>query len=306
MATPEQQATEMIKDLIFAACPERRDEILEIWKTYSPAIGQQEDQTGFSMRGGPYGLINFTLRSMQQIWLLGFAGQAAFSAYCTPIVYALLYGKLDLDLLTTATNAAYDDLVQKVEELRDSERTTDVTWPATVPRPEDGRPHDVSNAMVFDVLCIAAAYCFLHELCHVKFWCEKNNTMTAQQEELKCDEFARSMLLAKVHEYAADTGYKEPVVNSKRAMSIGLGVFVILVLTGQSAQRGSESHPAVAERIEALAKSLSLHPNDWFWMYFGSLLIAHLRHSGLVIGTPRVLSIRDLCFELIRLLPSSP
>jgi hypothetical protein len=304
MATPEEEATDMIKKLILAACPERQPEVAQLWQTCSPVIAQQHDAPGFLMAGGPFGLITFTLRTMQQIWLIGFAAEAAFSAYCVGVIHALLYGHLDLDLLSTGTNHSYDSLIAKVEELRIAERSSDVSWPPTVPRPEDGKPTDVKAALVFDLVCMAGAYCFLHELHHVKLSSsETNGTLTPQEEELQCDGFARSMLLEKIAEYSTQTGYRGPLLNTKRAMSIGLGVLVVLGLTDSASD--SQTHPAVAERIDALAQSLALHPNDGFWMYLGSLLIAHLRYRRVAIGMPKVRSIKELCFELIDLLPSA-
>ena len=294
----------MVQELILACAPERQKELSLIWQEYGPVFAQARDKRGFSFDAGPYGLILFTLRSMQEMWVLGFAAQHAFYEYSAIVIWSVLFGSFQPEILSLVSTTKYASLLNHLESLRTSPDFYAIAWPNDLPRPEQGKPTDMSGAMTFDLLCMAAAYSFLHEVQHVKFSSGRHAPTSPHEEELLCDEFARAMLLDKIEQYATISGYPLRILKTKRAMSIGLASFFLLVLTPIEAWGGSRSHPPVAQRIQALADSLLLPDTDDFWIYLASLVIAQLRYCEILIRPIKATSVKAFCTSLFALLPN--
>jgi Peptidase U49 len=296
----EPDANEAVLEAVFGSAPERKQEIEQLWKDYSPKFLQADDKSGFVLEGGPFGMVLFTRRTMFQIRILGFAATRAFVDYGGVIYIAGLFGRFSHDAILEVPADNCNALIAAVIELRETQQLKAFKWPVGVPHPNQGKPKNLFGMLTFDLLVMAAAYVFLHEVEHVRGRSDSAKNMTPKDEELACDKFARQMLLGRIEDYAKESGYPLNVLTTKRAMSIALASFLLLVMTPPKMWGGSDAHPPVVERIKALTNSLALTPSDHFWIYLSSLLIAHLRFHR--IGLPAIKSFRaqDICFELLR------
>ena len=294
-------AADEVKTLFLASAPERSNELEEIWERFAPQIYVIEDHPGFHMSGGPFGLICFTNRTMLQLWILGFAAQRSFIEYSGLFVFSQLFvGKYDPSAIREITSAdKYVPLIKAVEELFYIENISDFSWPAGVPHPANGKPSDLYGSMVFDLLCMAAAYLFLHELQHVKCQPEESIDSGCYEVELSCDEFARKFLLEQIETYSNQSGYPLNWLITKRAMSIGLALFWLLVITPKKIWRGSRSHPPILSRIIALTEYLQIPENDHFWNYFACLVLSQLLYKSIITEEFTFQTQKELCLKLL-------
>lgn len=305
----ETQASEAAKRVIFESAPERIGELEKIWNEYSPQFSLTTDKRGFSAEAGPFGLVLFTNRTMLQIWLLGFAAWKSLYSYSA--LFVILQGSKG-KFIANEVNALkgqsefdqeYDQLILDVRKLAEIENIDDFEWPNHVPMPDDGKPQDIEGSVVFDLVCMAAAYVFLHEVQHVKFQDGKHDDLDPVDEELACDKFAREILLGELEVYADQSGYPLEKLKTKRAMSIAIASLLLLVITPKESWGGSRSHPSVSNRIEQLVNYLQIPDNDTFWNFFSCLVLSQLRKEG---GMPDELvfsSQKDLCLKLVGCLP---
>lgn len=294
-----------IKKLMEGAVPERTAEISQYYAKYAPRFSLSNDCVGFVFEAGPFGILRFTHRTMLQMWLLGFAAKKALHSYSSLIACLLISNtNFDADLTNNIqgqqeADGEYDKLIKAVYRLAETPNIESFDWPREVPVPERGRPKDIENAAVFDLNCMAAAYVFLHEMKHIAFILDGNCPTNPIEEEIKCDEFARKIMLEYLHRYAQESGYPLDKLKTKRAMSIALALFFMLVITPEELRGGSMSHPSMAERISAVVVELDLPDNDIFWIYLGSILLSQLRYIEKIpdeLGFP---NIKDLCYSLV-------
>jgi len=185
------------------------------------------------------------------------------------------------------------------------ERLNKYLWPTDIPQPHDGKPNDVEGSAIFDLNCMATAYIFLHEIQHVKLRQEGISGQDSKDEELQCDKFAREMLLGNLEKYSNDSGYPLEKLKSKRAMSIALASFLLLVITPKQSWGGTRSHPSIFCRIEELTQNLQLPENDKFWIYLSCLTFAQLKYEKLRIDEISFLCQKDLCLKLISYIEKS-
>lgn len=303
MENGESEATQAAKLAIHGAAPERESMLRELWQTYSPHFFQSRDRPGFVMEGGPFQMILFTSRTMLQMWMLGFAAQKAFADYAGLLFAGGILRIFARKDILDVNAEPYYRLIQLVNELGAIEKIDDFDWPSDVPHPRHGKPKSLFGAMTFDLLVMAAAYAFLHEVQHVRFKLSLDAKLSPREEELKCDEFARSVLLDEIAKYSETSGYPLPILKTKRAMAIGLASFFLLAITLPTVWGGSDVHPSISERVQTFTDSLSLPAMDHFWIYLSSLVIAHLRFSE--IELPKIESFlqKDICLRLLSCLP---
>jgi hypothetical protein len=236
------------------------------------------------------------------MWLLGFASQEALKDYCCIPIASVIYGKFDPAYFDHAPDSKFGDLISLIPAISKVENEEDFPWPEGIPHPRFGKPTDQSGSMVFDLLCMAAAYSFLHEVEHIRI-AQDGETLDPHNEEFRCDKSARDMLLGGIGEYSRISGYPEERVASKRAISIALASFFLLAITPSDAWGGSRSHPSIASRITALTESLSLPDNDHFWTYLSCLLVAQLHANGETIESFNVTSTKEFAETLLGKFP---
>lgn len=299
----ESEANNAVLQAIFGSAPERSAEIEQLWRNYSPRFLEAGDRPGFLLEGGPFEMILFNSRTMFQIWILGFAAQQAFLDYGGLIFIGGIFGRFPTEDVIEVRPENCNVLIQAVLDLGKIEQMRDFRWPSNIPHPKHGKPKNLYGMMTFDLLVMAAAYVFLHEVEHIRIGSPSEGRLSPREEELACDTFAREILLARIEDYARESGYALEILTTKRAMSIALASFLLLVITPPSLWGGSDSHPPVLERIQALTHSLALPPSDHFWIYLSSLLIAHLRFRGVNLPHIESVAAKDICLQLLDRIP---
>jgi hypothetical protein len=293
-----------IDKLIVDAAPERLAELKALWQQYSPQFVLTPDKSGFTMEAGAFSSVIFTHKTLLQIWLLGFASWRAFEAYGGLLqqlnrlrepfelaVIARLYGQASAD-------AAFDSLMDRAEELSQMGLSDQFTWPHEVPQPGQAAIVNVADKAAFDLICLATAYVFLHEIRHVMFRQNANAPSDPIAEEIACDRFARDFLVAQIDDYVKSRRCSSVEVLNKRAMGMALATFVILEVTPPEKWGGTRTHPPVGDRLRELIATVNL-PNDQpFWIYTATLLIAKLRRESGLTDSINFMDIPDLCYKL--------
>lgn len=309
MNNEENIETNAIRKMIVGSAPERESELDALWQEYSPQFSQREDTADFSM-GVIFGSVVYDHKTMCQMWLLGFAAQKAFHAYCPYLIYSKLFNyALSNDSFVetsecTESENDFKNIIESVLRLKSLASIDDFVWPNNIPTPYKGKPNDINGSMVFDLICMSGAYCFLHELQHVRFSSDGTD-LDAHEEEMACDQFAREFLLSKASDYAKLSGYPADLVLSKRAMSIAISCFLLFVITPKERWKDTESHPRIKKRIDALTNFLKISDDDYFWIYFSSLSMALIRFNKILIRPMTVENQKSYCLYLIKLLDES-
>lgn len=275
---------EAIQKLFEGVVPERFTEVVVIVDKYSAQFRQIGDREGFNIDAGAFGAVQYTHRSMQQLWLFGYAGMLSLHCYATLIVLIQSSGlELNIEKVKKipGQNQAEEDfsnIMSKVRELNNALGEEDFLWPEDIPKPEQGRPTDDERAAVFDLSCMAAAYVFLHELRHVMFSADGDAPESPIDEEYACDNFAKDMMTSHIKKYSEQSGYPEDKVTMKRAMGIALASSFLLFATGRKNLSDSSTHPQVHGRWLCTVRTLELPENDYFWLYFSSLSLSILQY----------------------------
>ncbi len=297
-------AENAVKIVICASAPERKAELSQMWEEHQPNVNQTVDKKGFTLEAGSFGLMLFDHKTMCQLWLLGFAAQHSFNLYLPYLIKSQATG-LSFSPTDTATEQEAIDIHNKISglygainELKEADNIADFTWPSSIPKPDDGKPSDVNGGMVFDLLCMASAYCFLHELRHLQLRNFGNN-LDPIQEEHECDKYAREFLLEKIEDYAQQSGYDLTLLKNKRGMAIALASILLLVVTPKSYWKGSTSHPSVVSRIQELVNATGVSDNDYFWSYLACLLLSVISSKGISIDSVIVITQREYCLILL-------
>ena len=277
----ENDVTIPVREMIVESAPERRSELDELWRQYSPTFMRASDKPGFQMECGAFGMILFTERTAAQMWILGFAAWRALEAYCpySFLCIAITHDAMADDTGLADAEQAVSDALQKARELKEIQSLKDFVWP-DIPVPGAMPPVTTKDWAVVDLIKIAAAFSFLHEVQHEIFKASSDRTEVATEEEYECDMFARDFLLDRVPEHSADTQQDRQGVLDKRLMGILLGAFVILEVTPE-ARRGREGeHPPVADRFRKLILETNYKTSEHVWVYACSLLLAKLREEA--------------------------
>lgn len=304
-------AENAVKIVICGSAPEREAELHQMWEEHQPAVNQTDDKNGFTLEAGSFGLVLFDHKTMCQIWLLGFAAQHSFNLYIPYLILSQVTG-LSFSPADTVTEQESIDihkeisnLYKAIKDLNEANSVDGITWPPGIPKPDDGKPSDVNGSMAFDLLCMASAYCFLHELRHVQLR-NLGSELNPIQEEHECDKYARDFLLEKIEEYARQSGYDLTLLKNKRGMAIALASILLLVVTPESHWQGSASHPSVVSRIQELVNATGVSDNDYFWSYLACLLLSVISCKIISIDPAIVKTQREYCLILLGAIDSHP
>ncbi|PTQ89471.1 phage exclusion protein Lit family protein [Agitococcus lubricus] len=298
-----------VKNAILGSAPERKEELEKLWLEHMPQVNQIEDRLGFSLEAGSFGLILFNHKTMCKIWLLGFAAQKSFNLYYPYLFLSQATGTPFAPLEITQEDASSKlkesiiSLLESVSYLKSIESIEQFSWPQAVPKPDSGKPKDINGSMAFDILCITAAYCFLHELKHVQFR-NSNTILDYHQEEYECDKYARDFLLEKIEVYSRTSGYDLALLKSKRGMAIALASVMLLVITPEDNWKGSTTHPPVLTRIQELVDNINVSDNDYFWQYLSCLLLSVIEHKKIAVTPSVVKTQQGYCQMLLAAIDS--
>ena len=297
-----------LEKLFEGVVPERLSEVLCLVEKHSAQFRRVRDKSGFTLDAGAYGAIQFTQWSLEQIWLFGFAGLYSLHCYSAVIVLAWCYSlNFDLEEIDGLPdqkneNELFAKLIKTIEELNSAESEYDFVWPVGIPNPADGKPKNIEQAAVFDLVLMATAYVFLHELKHVIFESEGNAPENPHDEELECDSFAANFMLSKSDDYSNTSSYSADKVRMKRSMGISLGSAFLAVATPKHNLGGTVTHPPVHKRWSAALGEIDLEESDYYWLYFASLAIGLMKYKGIDFPRQTVTSYKKLAISAIEAL----
>ena len=274
-------------EIIRSGAPEREAELSSMWETYSPEFIYSGDKPNFVLEAGAYGSLRLTDRTLRLIWMFGHIAWKTMYLY-SGLIHVYSSGDADFDVGEIETdseqkhlNSEIQSLLGKFHEFKEVECVADCEWPASIPAPAHSRPtEDNEQTAVYDLVGIAMVYVFLHELKHIQFSSDPDNRPGPLEEELLCDDYARSFLFDKVAIYSKMSGDDLEKVVSKRAMAVALASFLIFELTLPEARYGTDSHPHFKDRIKHVLDFPALKPDDNYWLYLGSILLTKLRLLG--------------------------
>lgn len=302
MEAPESQA---VKAAILGSAPERQEELEKLWEEHSPQINQASDKEGFTLEAGSFGLILFDHKTMCKLWLFGFSTQRAFNLFL-PYLYLSQITENSFNphvLIEEDSKSSHalriHEIIKAIRALKEVSSIEDINWPSSVPKPYSGKPSDLNGSMAFDLLCMVAAYCFLHEFRHVQIRNEGKD-LDVHEEEFECDSYARDFLLGKIDEYSNATGYDKALLINKRSMAMALASVLLYVITPELCWSGSSTHPAISKRIKNITSALEVEDDDYFWTYLSCALISVIRIDDIEIQDTVVVDQKGYALFLIQ------
>ncbi|GGO17611.1 hypothetical protein GCM10007972_27820 [Iodidimonas muriae] len=156
--TAEPSERTIILHLLRGAVPERADDIGRLWAQYGHAIEVSPNTEGVTMNADAK-RIQFDTKTIDLFWLLGFSVWRAIEVYSPALVIATSNGiPLDQALNIDADRDQYEfDFKQRIgsaQSLIGAQQTTDISWPADVPKPTADRESldDVQHMAAFDLI----------------------------------------------------------------------------------------------------------------------------------------------------------
>ena len=234
------------------------------------------------------GLVTFTDRTMQQIWLISYLSWQGLVEQ-SGLVIASLLSNLPYHEVSS-NNSSLEQFAKEVDRCADALlKLRDGTdgafpWPNDVPQltPDLSQLRSKEDRAAYDLGCFAGSFVLLHKSCHALKRIAGLDYDGAA-EEMACDSYAIDMLLDGSPEYARQNDVDPLAVVQKRAMGIFLGLIIIFEATERASWAITAGHPSIVSRATALYKrvdSLGLPPNDHFWTYATSVLLSKLRREN--------------------------
>jgi len=301
--------SEVITELLKAACPERADDIDIYWTTFAPTFSVRQDDVGMAMSARE-DKVSWMHKTLAHDWVVTFAGIKAVAAYGPHIFVGRLVGSLvkeffDQDEGMAEAEQELDSLLYFAKEIAHVKLLDDLPWPDEVPQPGTSRDSlkKVEDKACFDLACMAAAASFFHELRHVQFFAQGDTPADRLEEERQCDDFSREFLTAKVSEYCNSSGDDLLQTKSKRIIALSCAAFSI----GMAESKGmatavAGTHPPIAERFRHLVLKAHAPDDATCWHYLACLLVAILRKERKMPDTIPFDSSKSLCEQLVALL----
>lgn len=292
-----------IDKLLSGVIPERISEVKEAWGSASDRVRLVSSQ-GFLLQQ-LYGTVQVSEVALRQIWLVGYAAQVGIESYSSAIYFFQLCGQpLDFSELSkidgqAELDALFVSRVRAVNDLGRSLGLDDFDWPADVPYPDENMAFEsIQDKAAFDLICMAGAYVFLHEIRHAQLETDINRPTDTLDEEIACDRYALEMMIGRVSDYSKNAGYPAEKVLAKRLFGALFAKLVILTLTPKKAWAIDSEHPSVAKRIRGILEAADGRIPDTFWSAIAAMLAAFTRYFGLLHAPIPFTSCRDLAFKI--------
>lgn len=289
--------------LLSGVIPERLSEVKEAWGDAADRV-RLVDSPGFLLQQ-LYGTAQISEIALRQIWLVGYAAQAAIDSYSTAIYFFQICGQpfdfLELKKIDgqAALDATFDSRMDAVKTLESALTLDDFEWPEGVPYPKEGITfRNIEDKAAYDLICMAGAYVFLHEIRHAQLEQCADRPTNVLDEEVECDRYALDMMIGRVSEYSLSTGYPAEMVLAKRLFGAFFAKLVILTLTPKKGWAIDSDHPAVAKRIRNILDAADGRIPDLFWSAIAAMLAAFTRHFGLANAPIAFTSCRELAFKI--------
>ena len=282
--------TPNISRLIADSAPERETELQDFMRVNPVRFLEVEDDTGIVMNA-TMKRVKYARKDLQLIWLVGFSLWKAIHLFAHAMLGPSLFGRspesiIDLDESLDRFERDYRERLASVARIFGLKTLDEAVWPPDIPKPVASR-HDLSSIQdkaVYDLVIMAKAILFLHELRHAKFHRDHLNGTprpTRRDEERRCDEHARHWFISRHGQYAAEHGHRPQEVCSKRAMALLIVCEFLRFAKDYSGTFGADLYPPLADRIAVLSGSLSLPGTDNYWLLSSCVLFAEARRRGL-------------------------
>jgi hypothetical protein len=299
----------IVDALLLAAAPEREADLEALWTKYDPGFVVEEDQAGLVFRASR-DRITFSAKTFQHDWLVAFAAWKAFRAYSPAIVVADFLAKpLSPEMLTDDTGlsaevASSDELLYCARELRRADSADQVTWPPDIPAPApDSAGFSIESQAAFNLLSIATAATFLHEVRHLRYFQDEDVPAIRRDEEKLCDEYAREFLTSYSHEYARVVAKPTAAILNLRTMGMALAAYIIHEATPIDQQGGSDDYPSSADRFISLVGDPDLPDGCDCWVFASALLLSALKRTPRFRTPVLFTNAKDLFLSLCQMLP---
>ena len=242
------------RNLFEGAAPERLDELKSLWDKYHPRFNVLPDageEGDFIFDAGTYRDVRFNHRVMRAFWVSSFAAWEAYSTLAISIQCGVV---ADFNRLNA--------LVKCVEEILESDIPESVIFPEGIPEP--GTLVDASSETetraAGELAILAVGWALLHEVKHIQHQQDGSSAPLdakpedCHSEEHSCDSFATSFLLDTVDIYAEEHNVRPALVRQKRQSGIYFALFAMTLMSRNKWEQ-SDSHPALQERIDRVAKA---------------------------------------------------
>ena len=296
--------TTYISSLIVNSAPERETELQDFLRIYPVRFREVDDAAGIVMNA-TMERVNYARKDLQVVWLVGFSLWKAIHLFAPAVLGPSLFGRssgsvIDLDENLPPFERDYRERVASIARIIEEKTLNDAVWPPDIPEPVDSRD-DLSNIQdkaVYDLVIMATAVMFLHELRHAKFHQDHHNGIPRpipREEERLCDEHARNWFMSRHDQYAAEHGHHPQVVCSKRAMALLMVCEFLRFAKDHTGTIGADLYPPLADRIAVLSGSLPLPDTDHYWLLSSCVLFAEARRRAVPAlelsgGSPKAIS----------------
>ena len=297
-----------IESLLLGACPEQSDELAAFWHKFEPRFGLKKDGNGLAISANG-NKVTWMHKTFAHDWVVTFAGFKSLAAYAPHLWFGQQFTgeisvlSLNEDCGLSDAEQELDSLLYFAKQIGQVNDLDELDWLPEVPVPGLARESlsRVEDKACFDLACLAAAATFLHELRHVQFFAEKNAPSLSSNEERRCDDFSREMLLGKVPEYCQMNGEDLVRVKSKRLIGLACAAFSIAAAEAQGMSTAIEdTHPPLRDRFAHLVLKAEMPEEADCWTYLACLLIALLRRNKRLPDTIKLTSAKELCSELAK------
>jgi hypothetical protein len=196
----------ILRRLIEAAAPERKAEIGALLAEIEPKLFMVEDAGDICLGVTETdGEIEFSSKTMQLFWLLGFVAWRIFRAYSPAMSWGAASRQRLGELLQQDEGLQQAELDFKLllgaaQQLQGLAAGGDFAWPDGIPEPQADKSNipDKQDQATFDLTLIATAYACLHEMRHVWYHRQPSRPASRAEEEIHCDVFARSFLMDRI------------------------------------------------------------------------------------------------------------
>jgi hypothetical protein len=277
--------------LIFMAAPERALELEEDIQRLRPQFRRRDNIGGWLLDSG-YSAVNFTDVALQQLWVMA---HGAWQAYRSGQRALEEYHALDDSHFVLVDYRLAESRVKEAHALAkligEHPRGEIPQFPSWLPSLDQYDETDVEQRAVHDLAKIARAFCFLHELEHLRLDETGRDGLEPVDEEMECDLGAIRYLLDSANIYASSEDVDLTTVMFKRTLGISLALYGVFVLTASEAHLSTSSHPPPSERLAQLVAYVlnTIPPESAFWVVLHAMLATCFDDAT----EPRVLSLAD-------------
>ena len=281
--------------LIARSAPERETQLREFQQSYPVPICKVDDRPGIVMNATSQ-RVEYASKDLEVLWLAGFSLWKAIRLFAPAIVIPSQLGGtqeaiIELDEHLPEFEYDYQQRLAAIPRVIEAPTVDRRLWPPDIPSPVSSRD-DLSSTehkAVYDLVLMATAVLFLHELRHVKFASDERDGIARpidREEERRCDEHAHDWFIAGHRQYAAKNALDPQRVCSKRAMALLIVCEFLRFAKDHTGTVGADLYPPLPERIAVLAGSPSLPDTDCYWLMRSCVLFAEARRRGLTSLAP--------------------